>query len=166
MGNYQTVFGAIDNFEKGSVDIINDDPKNYAFSNVFDVASKSAPYERICVAKNFEYVIECARAEGVSDWYEHAHDEFVVNLDDRPVVVELVKQASMAHIDPDQEGASKITGSPEGQKMGTITLRRGHMALLPEDTAYRISSEQPATLIIQTIEGAETLHRWSDICEK
>ena len=43
MADYTTVFGALDNFRKGGVDLIEDDPKNYVFSNVFDVASKSSP---------------------------------------------------------------------------------------------------------------------------
>ena len=49
MAEYTTVFGSLDNFRKGGVDLIEDDPKNYVFSNVFDVASKSKPYERVAV---------------------------------------------------------------------------------------------------------------------
>ncbi len=64
MAEYTTVFGSLDNFRKGGVDLIDDDPKNYVFSNVFDVASKSKPYERVAVGKNFQYVIEAIRAEG------------------------------------------------------------------------------------------------------
>jgi len=61
MTQYQTRFGSLQDYEKGRVEIVDDDPKNYVFSNVFEVASKSAPYERVAVAKNFEYVIEAAR---------------------------------------------------------------------------------------------------------
>lgn len=66
MAVYQTEFGSIDSFKKGGVEVINDDAKNYAFSNLYEVAAKASPNERICVAKNFEYVIECMRAEGTS----------------------------------------------------------------------------------------------------
>ena len=90
MAEYQTRFGSLSDYEKGGVTIINDDPKNYVFSNVFEVADKSSPYERVAVAKNFEYVIESVRAEGVSSWYSAAHDEFAVAMD-YPVTVELVK---------------------------------------------------------------------------
>jgi hypothetical protein len=89
MPDYGTVFGSIDNFQKGGVQIIDDDPKNYVFSNMFEVASRSRPYERVAVGKNFEYVIECARAEGAS----------------------------------------------------------------------------PCTLMIQSIQGPETIERWADICQ-
>ena len=37
----QTVFGSLNNYEKGGVQVIDDDPKHYVFSNVFEVASKS-----------------------------------------------------------------------------------------------------------------------------
>ena len=44
MPDTATVFAAIDNFSKGGVQIIDDDPKNYVFSNMFEVASRSRPY--------------------------------------------------------------------------------------------------------------------------
>jgi hypothetical protein len=47
----------------------NDDPRNYAFSNIFEAASKSEPYEKVAVAKNLKYVLETIRAEGTSPWY-------------------------------------------------------------------------------------------------
>jgi len=43
---FHTVFGSLNDYVKGDLEIINDDPKHYAFSNVFDVASKSRPYEK------------------------------------------------------------------------------------------------------------------------
>ena len=64
MSDYTTDFGSIEDYTTGGVMAIDDDPKNYVFSNVFDVAAKSAPYERVAVGKNFEYVIETIRAEG------------------------------------------------------------------------------------------------------
>ena len=48
---------------------------------MFEVASKAKAYERVAVAKNFEYVIEAVRAEGTSPWYATAHDEFVLSMD-------------------------------------------------------------------------------------
>ena len=50
MREYQTRFGALNDFEKGRVEIVDDDPKNYVFSNVFEVCSKAAPWERVAVA--------------------------------------------------------------------------------------------------------------------
>lgn len=102
---------------------------------------------------------------GHQPWFEHAHDEFAVNMDDRAVVVELVKLASTDHLDPDLEGAVLVAGEPNGQPMGRITLGRGHMAMLPEGAAYRFVSDQPATVMIQTIQGELTQERWSQICQ-
>ena len=38
--------------------VIDDDPKAYVFSNVFEVANISQPYEKVAVGKNLEYVLE------------------------------------------------------------------------------------------------------------
>ena len=165
MPEYSTVFGSIDNFAKGGVQIIDDDPKNYVFSNLFEVASRSRPYERVAVGKNFEYVIECARAEGVSPWYAAAHDEFVVCMDGR-IEVHLVKLDDPGRaVPPGRDGAHRLEGLPEGQKMGRIRLGRGHMALLPAGAAYRFDSATPCTLMIQTIQGPQTIERWAAICQ-
>jgi hypothetical protein len=56
VSDVKTVFGSLANYQKGGVQIIHDDPKNYVFSNVFEVAEKSKPYERVVVGKNFDYV--------------------------------------------------------------------------------------------------------------
>ena len=162
MSQYNTDFATIDDYDSGSITIISeDDKKNYVFSNMYEVAAKSAPYERVAVAKNFEYVIESTRAEGVSSWYTAAHDEFAVAMDN-PVTVELVKLDDPdAAVDPESEGAHKIAGDPKGAKMGTIQLSLGHMALLPVGAAYRFTAANPATLMIQTIDGPETMHKWS-----
>jgi hypothetical protein len=166
MSDYTTVFGAIDRYERGNVSVIADSPKNYLFSNMFDVAARSRPYERVAVAKNFEYVIEVARAEGASPWYTCAHDEFVTCLDHK-VEVHLVKLDDPdAAVDPESEGAHRLTDLPSGRKMGRIVLGRGHMAMLPVGAAYRFDAPKPATLMIQTIDGPETVHKWAEICQK
>lgn len=165
MSEYTTVFGAIDAYEKGGVSIIDDDPRNYLFSNMFEVAAISAPYERVAVAKNFEYVIEVARADGVSPWYTCAHDEFATCLD-HTVEVHLVKLDDPdSVVDPESEGAHLLADLPPGRKMGRIVLRRGHMALLPVGAAYRFETATPSTLMIQTIDGPVTVHKWATICQ-
>ena len=67
-GSYTTKFGSLDSFDKGGVELVNDDARHYAFSNVFEVASRSKPWEKVAVGKNMEYVLEAVRAEGVSEW--------------------------------------------------------------------------------------------------
>jgi acyl-CoA reductase-like NAD-dependent aldehyde dehydrogenase len=145
MAEVVTFFGALADYRKGGVEIIDDDPRNYVFSNVFEVAAKAAPHERVAVGKNFEYVIESARAEGTSGWSTCAHDEFVLCMDGT-VEVHLLKLADPdAHVDPESEGAVAIPGDmPEGRKMGRIVLGRGHMALLPVGAAYRFHVGAPA----------------------
>lgn len=160
-----TKFGSLRDYEKGRVTIIDDNPRNYVFSNVFEVADTSAPYERVAVGKNFEYVIEAFRAEGESPWYSTAHDEFVVAMDGE-IEVHLVKLDNPdAVVPPDSRGAHRLQGDPEGRKMGRIVLRRGHMAMLPVGSAYRLSAAQPAAAIMQTIMGPETVEKWATICQ-
>ena len=165
MSTYTTDFGSIDDYRSGGVMAIDDDPKNYVFSNIFDVAAKSAPYERVAVGKNFEYVIEAIRAEGTSPWYTCAHDEFILAMD-YGIKVEVMKLDDPdSLVDPESEGAVKIDGEPAGKPMGWAKLRRGHMCILPVGSAYRVISDQPATAIFQSVEGKETIQRWAEICQ-
>ena len=60
--SYRTRFGSLNDYRKGSVEIISGNPKHYVFSNLFEVASKAKPYEKVVVGKNLEYVIEAIRA--------------------------------------------------------------------------------------------------------
>src|SRR5713226_8620945 len=130
MSDVKTVFGSLGDYQKGRIDIITDDPKNYVFSNVFEVAARAKPYERVAVGKNFEYVIECLRAEGTSPWYACAHDEFALVMDGR-VEVRLVKPEKPL-VPEDKQGAIRLAAAPHGRKMGRILAGRGHMALLPK----------------------------------
>ena len=162
---YKTVFASIDDYRKGGVHCLNEDPKRYVFSNLYEVAATNAPYDRIVVAKNLDYTIEAARAEGTSDWMVCAHDEFVVAMD-YDVEVHFVKLADDSIVDEDKDGFVTLHGNPDGQKMGRILMTRGHQALLPEKTAYRFHSNKPATLMLQSILGEETIEKWADICLK
>ncbi len=161
-----TRFGSLQDFQKGGVEPIDDDPKNYVFSNLFEVAGRAAPYARTAIAKNFQYVIEAVRAEGTSGWYTCAHDEFALCMDGE-VEVHLIKLSRPEDIaEVGSEGARRLAdGMPEGRKMGRVIIRRGHMALLPKGSAYRFQAAHPSALAIQTLDGPETLHRWADICQ-
>ncbi len=162
---YKTVFASIDDYRKGGVQCLNEDPKRYAFSNLYEVAATNAPYDRIVVAKNLDYTIESVRAEGGSDWYVCAHDEFVVAMD-YDVEVHYLKLEDESVIDDDKDGAFKLPTNTSGQEMGRIFLKRGHMALLPEKNAYRFHANRPSTLMIQSILGEESIEKWADICLK
>lgn len=163
---FQTVFGSLGDYVKGDLEIINDDPKHYAFSNVFDVASKSRPYEKVVVALNLGYVLEVLRAEGKSPWFAAAHDEFAIILDGT-VQVDLVKLDAPKSIVPaDKKGSVRLEAEPQGSKMGHIKCSRGHQALLPAGAAYRFTAAQPGVILLQTIEGELSVQKWADICYK
>lgn len=162
MTTYVTQFGSLDSYEKGGIEIINDDPKHFVFSNIFEVANGAKPYEKVAVAKNTKYVVEAVRTEGTSGWRTCAHDEFVTVLDGE-VRVELVKLGTPA-VPADKEGSVALAGEPTGQPMGYLILRRGHQGLLPANSAYRFVAERPGVLIQQTIHGDDTIERWAEIC--
>jgi hypothetical protein len=161
-----TKFGSLNDYDKGGVEIVDDDPRNYVFSNLFEVAAQSVPYERIAIGKNFEYVIEVARAEGMSPWYSCAHDEFVLGMEGG-VEVHLVKLADAGAVVPASSTGAHLLGKamPEGAKMGRIILGRGHMALLPAGCAYRFQADRPVAMIFQTVQGPLTVEKWAEICQ-
>jgi hypothetical protein len=165
VGEFATLFGSLARHAKGDIEIINDDPRNYAFSNVFDVAAKSAPYEKVVVAKNRQYVIEALRAEGASDWFSASHDEFAIIMDGR-VEIELVKLDFPATVVPsDVEGSIRLAGLPVGRNMGFMRLGRGHQALLPQRAAYRFNATAGAgVILLQTILGRHSVQKWPEIC--
>ncbi len=165
MASYQTRFGSIDNFEKGRVEPINDDVRNYAFSNCFEIAKNSKPYEKVVFGQNMEYVLETIRADGNSNWYTCAHDEFALCMDGE-VEIHLVqlKNVPLSHSEG-KEGAVLIEGEPDGQKMGWVKLGRGHQGMLPAGSAYQFRSNRPSVIILQTCKGELSIERWEEICQ-
>ena len=164
MGPIKTEFASLVSYRQGEAEIISGNVKHYAFSNMFAVASASAPYEKVVVAKNLEYVMEAIRAEGTSPWFACSHDEFAICMDGE-VTIEFVKLDNPFAVAPrDREGTVAVAGTPEGKKMGTIALKRGHQALLPAGAAYRFAAPRPGVLLMQTILGALSVQKWSDIC--
>ncbi|MEZ5740170.1 MAG: hydroxyquinol 1,2-dioxygenase [Burkholderiaceae bacterium] len=161
----QTRFASLADYRKGEIELISGSRKEYAFSNIFEVADTSKPYERVAVGKNLEYVQEAVRAEGESGWYLCAHDEFAVCMDGA-VEVELLKpDDARALVPEDKNGAISLGAkAPSGRKMGVIRLKRGHQAMLNKDCAYRFRADKPAVLLIQTILGDVTIEKWAKIC--
>jgi hypothetical protein len=146
------------------VEVINDDPKHYVFSNVFEVASKSKPYEKVAVAQNLKYVVEALRTEGVSPWFATGHDEAALMMDGE-VEVHLIKPDQVL-VPEGKEGSVKLSGEPKGKKMGWVKIHRGHMALLPKGSAYQFrSNSEPGVVLLQTIKGENTIERWAEICQ-
>jgi hypothetical protein len=158
---YNTHIGSLDHFEKGTIEL-KDDLRKYAFSNVFEVAGKAAPFERVAVAQNLEYVAEAVRVEGESPWYAAPHDEFAIVMDGE-VIFNFIKLAD-DQVPGHAGGAVQLGGVPNGPRMGRVVARRGHQVLLPHGAAYQMASATPAVAIIQTCDGPATVKRWSDIC--
>jgi hypothetical protein len=159
--SFKTKVASLDSYEMGSIEL-NDDLKHYAFSNIFDVASKSAPYERVMVVSNLDYCAEAVRAEGTSDWYLAPHDEFSIVMDGE-IEFEF-HQLTDAEKPSHKQGAAKLGGEPKGPRMGRVVARRGHEVLLPEGSAYRLKAAKPSVCIIQTSVGPESVEKWSEIC--
>ncbi|MCY3633199.1 MAG: hydroxyquinol 1,2-dioxygenase [bacterium] len=162
-GQYSTAFGSLGQYEKGGVEVINDNPKHYAFSNMFEVATGAKPYEKVAVAKNLEYVLEVIRAEGTSGWRATPHDEFALVMDGS-LEVELLDPDEQL-VSDDASGSIGLEGTPAGKPMGRVQAGRGHMTLLPAGKAYRLHSDGVAVVLLQTIEGPDTVYRWADICQ-
>lgn len=163
MSQYTTVFGSLDDYTKGGVDIISDDPKHYVFSNMFDVAANSQPYEKVAVGKNLEYVLEVIRAEGTSGWRATPHDEFALVVDGTLQISLLDPDDQLVEVDA--QGSISLDAEPAGKAMGRVTAGQGHMTLLPAGKAYRFHSDGVAVILLQTIEGPDTIYRWADICQ-
>jgi len=163
---YQTRFGSLKHYEKGHVEPIDDNVRHYAFSNCFEIANKSKPYEKVVFGQNQIYVLEALRAEGSSPWYTCAHDEFALVMDGE-VEVHLVKlDAGQTVADEDKNGAVLVKGEPKGPKMGWMKLKRGHQGLLPKNTAYQFRSVGgPGVVVLQTCKGDLSVEKWAEICQ-
>lgn len=163
--SYQTRFGSLDSYEKGQVQAITDDVKNYAFSNCFEIASRAKPYEKVVFGQNQIYVLETLRAEGPSPWYTCAHDEFALVMDGE-VEVHLVKlEGEQVVPDVNHNGAVLVKGEPKGRKMGWMKLKRGHQGMLPKNCAYQFRSAKPGVVVLQTCKGDLSVERWAEICQ-
>jgi hypothetical protein len=161
---YHTHVASLKNYRKGVLEIVNDDKKHYAFSNLFEVAGKAKPFERVAVTKNIEYVVEVSKIEGTSPWYAAAHDEFVLIMDGT-VTVNFVKLDPSAAVPSGKRGATRLAAQPNGQKMGYVKAKLGHEVLLPAGCAYQLVSQgEPAVVLFQTLAGDVTIERWKEIC--
>jgi hypothetical protein len=164
MTRYITRFGSLEHYEKGGVEVINDDPRHYTFSNIFEVASRSRPYEKVAVGKNMQYVLEAVRCEGTSEWRAAAHDEFALVMDGE-IEIRLVKLADGAAVPAGTQGSVRLAGAPAGRPMGQVKARRGHMTLLPVGAAYQFHAARPGVILLQTLAGTDTQFRWAEICQ-
>ena len=135
MSQAVTVFGSLKDYTKGTIELVSGEARHYVFSNIFEVASKSRPYERVVVGKNLEYVQEVMRAEGVSPWFACGHDEFALCMDGE-VTVEFVKLKTPPAAASSSRSAKKRS-SPACGSLSPTGLGRGH-----EPGSYRFRVAQ------------------------
>jgi len=159
--SFKTKVASLASYDKGSIKV-KDDLKHYAFSNIFEVCSKSKPYERVMVASNLEYAAEAVRAEGTSPWYAAPHDEFAIVMDGE--IEFTFFQLTDAEQPTHKSGACRLKADPKGKRMGRVIARRGHEVLLPKNSAYQLKAAKPSVTLIQTSAGPESVERWSEIC--
>ena len=159
--SYKTKVASLASYDKGSIEL-NDDLKHYAFSNIFEVANMSKPYERVMVASNLEYAGEAVRAEGTSPWYTTPHDEFAMVMDGE--IEFTFFQFTDAEKPTHKAGACRLKADPKGKRMGRVIARRGHEVLLPQGSAYQLKAAKASVVLIQTSMGPESVEKWSKIC--
>ena len=159
--SFKTKMASLASYDKGSIEL-NDDLRHYAFSNIFEVCSKSKPYERVMVASNLEYAAEAVRAEGASPWYTAPHDEFATVMDGE--IEFTFFQLTDAEKPTHKAGAARLKADPKGKRMGRVIARRGHQVLLPTGSAYQLKAAKPSVTLIQTSAGPESVEKWSEIC--
>ena len=164
MSRFVTRFGSLGSFTKGRVEVVDDDPRHYAFSNMFEVAALSGAWEQVAVGQNRQYVLEVVRAEGTSRWRTCAHDQSALIMDGQ-VVVELALPGPGQAAPEGVEGSVGVDGVPSGSRMGRVTGGRGHLVLLPAGACYRMLATQPGVVLVQTIAGRDTQYRWEQICQ-
>ena len=165
MSQVKTVFASIDNYEKGGVEITGQDtPPHYLFSNMFEVAKGAKPYERVVIATNLEYVIECVRAEGESPWYVCAHDETALVMQGA-METHFVKLEDGLAPPADKLGAIQLDGEPAGKNMGFVKAGHGHMTLLPAGAAYQFRPSELSVILMQTAQGDVSVEKWAEICQ-
>jgi hypothetical protein len=159
--SFKTAMASLASYDKGTIEV-KDDLKHYAFSNIFEVCSKSKPWERVMVVSNLEYAAEAVRAEGTSPWYTAPHDEFATVMDGE--VEFTFFQLTDAEKPTHHAGAIRLKANPVGKRMGRVVARRGHQVLLPTGAAYQLKAAKPSVALIQTSAGPESVEKWSEIC--
>ena len=163
----KTVFASMDNYTKGNVQIIGEEnPENYLLSNMFEVAASSSPWERVIVARNLEFTVEVIRSEGDSPWYICAHDETLLVMQGAVDIVFVDPDDSSVVPAEDHEGSVRLDAEPGGKAMGRVKAGRGHLTLLPAGAAYQVQARENGVLLLQTVDGDESIEKWKEICQQ
>lgn len=145
--------------EKGGVDIVDprENIKRYVYSNVYAIGARAQPYEKLAVAKNGPYVVECIVAEGVMpQWRLQPHDEFLVCLEG---------EVRVEFIEPRVELPAGGHTEVPGEAVGYIIVREGNLCLLPKGIAYKFTASRRSLLLQQAKQSEDTVFAWENICD-
>ena len=151
--------GSLARHAKGGVDIVDprESVKRYVYSNVYEIGARAQPYEKLAVAKNGPYVIECVVAEGVMpQWRLQPHDEFLVCLEG---------EVRVDFIEPRVELPAGGHSAVPGEAVGYIVVREGNLCLLPKGMAYKLSASRRSLLLQQAKQSDDTVFAWEAICD-
>ena len=151
--------GSMTHHEKGGVELV--DPRErvqrYVYSNVYEIGARAKPYEKLAVAKNGPYVIECIVAEGaMPQWRLQPHDVFILCLEG---------EVRVDFIEPRTELPPGGHAAVPGEEMGYIVVREGNLCLLPKGMAYKLSASRRSLLLQQAKQSADTVFAWDEICD-
>ena len=122
----------------------------------------SAPYEKVAVGKNQQYVVEAIRAEGTSGWRTCDHDETVLCMDGDVTV--RARQADTPLLRRARTARSPSTANRTGRRWGPSASAAGTWRCCRAASAYRFEAARPSVLLQQTCLGDDTVERWADIC--
>jgi hypothetical protein len=151
--------GSMAHYTKGWVDIVDprENLKRYVYSNVYEIGARAKPYEKLAVAKNGPYVVECLVAEGtMPEWRLQPHDEFLLCLEG---------EVRIDFIEPRTELPPGGHAEVPGEAMGYIIAREGNLCLLPKGMAYKLSASRRSLLLQQGKQSKDTVFAWEEICE-
>ena len=164
---YQTKFGSLQHYEKGGVQPIADDVKNYAFSNCFEIASKSKPYEKVVFGQNQIYVLECAaRRRHVA--LVHLRARRVRARDGRRGRDPPGQARRRARRCPTRTRTARscVKGEPQGPEDGLDEApARPPGAAAEKHAPTSSASAQPGVVVLQTCKGDSRVERWAEICQ-
>lgn len=151
--------GSMARYVKGGVDIVDprENLKRYVYSNIYEIGARAKkPYEKLAVAKNGPYVIECIVAEGtMPEWRLQSHDEFLLCIEG---------EVRVDFIEPSAELPAGGHTEVPGEALGYIIVRAGNLCLLPKGMAYKLSASRRSLLLQQAKQSADTVFAWEAIC--
>jgi hypothetical protein len=154
----QPLSASMAHYTKGGVDIVDprENVKRYVYSNVYEIGAQAKPYEKLAVARNGPYVIECIVAEGsMPQWRVQPHDEFILCLEG---------EVRVDFIEPRVEVPPGVHTQVPGEDVGYLIVREGNLCLLPQGMAYKFSAPRRSLLLQQTKQNDDTVLAWERIC--